>query len=119
MVQQIPISTNSTLLQDRQTRLAQSQFLRADGGPVTEPTFWHYDYAPTDLCRHTSRSAVFPMTELTHLTLTDVVSAMKQKRASAVEVMEATLARIDKLQPALNCFISIEPEDASGGSGQG
>ena len=52
------------------------------------------------------------MTELTHLTLTDVVSAMKQKRASAVEVMEATLARIDKLQPALNCFISIEPEDA-------
>ena len=52
------------------------------------------------------------MRELTHMSLIDVVAAMKEKQASAVEVMEATLARAEKLQPTLNFFITLEAEEA-------
>ena len=51
------------------------------------------------------------MTDVTHLSLTEVASAIRDKRVSSVEVTEACLARIERHQPALNCFISIEAGD--------
>ncbi len=50
--------------------------------------------------------------ELTHLSLTDVAEAIRTKQVSAVEVTAACLRRIERLQPKLNCFISIEAEAA-------
>ncbi len=52
------------------------------------------------------------MTDVTHLSLTDVASAIREGRVSSVEVTEACLARIERHQPALNCFISVEAGDA-------
>jgi aspartyl-tRNA(Asn)/glutamyl-tRNA(Gln) amidotransferase subunit A len=43
--------------------------------------------------------------------LTEVASAIRDKRTSSVEVTEACLARIETHQPALNCFITIEADD--------
>ena len=43
--------------------------------------------------------------------MTEVASAIREKRVSSVEVTEACLERIDKHQAALNCFISIEADD--------
>ncbi len=52
------------------------------------------------------------MSDLCSLTLVDVASAIKDKRVSAVEVMQATLARAERLQTTLNLFITLEAEDA-------
>ena len=49
---------------------------------------------------------------LARLSLVEVAAAIADGRASSVEVTEACLARIDRLQPVLNCFISLEPEAA-------
>ena len=50
--------------------------------------------------------------ELAGLTLTEAAEAIAAGRVSSVEMTEACLARIDRLQPVLNCFISIEAEAA-------
>ncbi len=52
------------------------------------------------------------MTELTHLSLTDIAEAISEKTVSSREVTEACLARIDEKQPALNAFISLEADEA-------
>ena len=50
--------------------------------------------------------------DLTHLTLCDVADAIRSRKHSAVEVMEATLARIDRLQPVVNAFIGLDGDAA-------
>jgi aspartyl-tRNA(Asn)/glutamyl-tRNA(Gln) amidotransferase subunit A len=50
--------------------------------------------------------------ELVQLTLTEVADAIRTKAVSSVEVTRACLARVDEVQPALNCFIAIEGEEA-------
>jgi len=46
------------------------------------------------------------------LSLVEVADAIAARRLSAVEVMTATVARAERLQPVLNCFISLEAEAA-------
>ncbi len=46
------------------------------------------------------------------MTLVEAADAIAQRRLSAVEVVEATVARAERLQPALNCFISLQAEEA-------
>ena len=46
------------------------------------------------------------------LSLTEVAEAIAARRLTAVEVMTATVARAEFLQPILNCFISLQAEAA-------
>lgn len=52
------------------------------------------------------------MTHPADLSLSETVEAVTSGALSAVEVAEATLARAEARQPALNCFIRIDPEGA-------
>ncbi len=52
------------------------------------------------------------MTHPADLSLTETVDAVTAGSLSAVEVAEATLARIEARQPVLNCFIRIDPDGA-------
>ncbi len=49
---------------------------------------------------------------LLNMNLTDVADAIRRKKVSAIEVTRACIARAEKVQPVLNCFIALEPEDA-------
>ena len=49
--------------------------------------------------------------ELARMTLTAVADAIRRRKVSSLEVTQSLLARIDRLQPQLNCFISIERDD--------
>ncbi|OZA00458.1 MAG: glutaminyl-tRNA synthase (glutamine-hydrolyzing) subunit A [Rhizobiales bacterium 17-65-6] len=51
-------------------------------------------------------------TDPTLLSLTDIAAAIADRQVSSREVTQACLARIEKDQPRLNAFISIEPETA-------
>ena len=44
--------------------------------------------------------------------LVEVAAAIASKDVSCLEVTDACLARAEVLQPILNCFISLEPEEA-------
>ena len=46
------------------------------------------------------------------MSLAALADALAARELSAVEVMEATVARAERLQPVLNCFISLEAERA-------
>ncbi|HVO88542.1 MAG TPA: amidase [Casimicrobiaceae bacterium] len=46
------------------------------------------------------------------MTLVEVAAAIRQRKLSSVEATRACLARIERRQKVLNCFISIEPDDA-------
>ena len=46
------------------------------------------------------------------LSLVELADAVAARRLSAVEVMTATVARAERLQPELNCFISLQAEAA-------
>ena len=50
--------------------------------------------------------------ELAYVPAFNLARRIAARDLSAVEVMRATLARIEKLQPALNCFITVCAEDA-------
>ena len=52
------------------------------------------------------------MTELTSMTLAEASAALGAKSVSSVELVRACLARAEQIQPQINCFISIEAEDA-------
>jgi aspartyl-tRNA(Asn)/glutamyl-tRNA(Gln) amidotransferase subunit A len=47
-----------------------------------------------------------------YATATEITHAIRAKQISAVEVARATLARIDAVQPILNCFITVCRDDA-------
>jgi len=46
--------------------------------------------------------------ELLELSLTEAAAAIRRKRVSSVELTKAALHWIERVQPQLNCFISIE-----------
>lgn len=52
------------------------------------------------------------MTDLTRLPASDLSDLIATKKVSPVELTEAVLARAEKLQPVLNCFITLVPEQA-------
>jgi aspartyl-tRNA(Asn)/glutamyl-tRNA(Gln) amidotransferase subunit A len=49
--------------------------------------------------------------ELSAMSMTEVADAIRKGKVSSLEVTENCLARIDHVQPQLNCFISIEREE--------
>jgi len=49
--------------------------------------------------------------DIARMTLTAVADAIRRRKLSSLEVTQSALARIDRLQPQLNCFISVERED--------
>ncbi len=52
------------------------------------------------------------MTELTFLSATSMAGQIRQKKISPVELLEAHLARIEKLNPRLNAFVQIDADNA-------
>lgn len=50
--------------------------------------------------------------ELLNLSLTEVAQAIRRRKISSLEVTRACLERAQAVQPAVNCFIAIEAEDA-------
>jgi len=50
--------------------------------------------------------------DLTRLPAFDLREKIARKEVSPVELMEAVLARAERLQPVLNCFITLIPEQA-------
>ncbi len=52
------------------------------------------------------------MTELWRLPASALREKIEAKDVSPVELMKAVLARAEKLQPVLNCFITLVPEMA-------
>src|SRR5450631_3383143 len=53
-----------------------------------------------------------PPTELTRLTLVEAMAMMRRKAVSPVELAQAFIARIERLNPALNAFITVTAEQA-------
>jgi aspartyl-tRNA(Asn)/glutamyl-tRNA(Gln) amidotransferase subunit A len=52
------------------------------------------------------------VTDLTRLPASDLRTRIAAKEISPVELTDAILARAEKLQPVLNCFITLAPEQA-------
>lgn len=52
------------------------------------------------------------MTDLTSLPASDLREQIAAKKISPVELTDAVLARAERLQPVLNCFITLVPEQA-------
>jgi aspartyl-tRNA(Asn)/glutamyl-tRNA(Gln) amidotransferase subunit A len=52
------------------------------------------------------------MTDLTRLPASDLRGKIAAKEISPVELTEAVLARAEKLQPVLNCFVTLVPDQA-------
>ncbi len=52
------------------------------------------------------------MTDLTRLPASELRAQIAARKVSPVELVDAVLARADKLQPVLNCFITLVPEQA-------
>lgn len=52
------------------------------------------------------------MTDLTTLSASELREQISAKKVSPVELTDAVLARAEKLQPVLNCFITLVPEQA-------
>ena len=55
-------------------------------------------------------------TELRFLSAVAAAALIKRKKLSPVEYMDAVLAALDRLQPKLNCFITVTSEDARRGA---
>lgn len=47
-----------------------------------------------------------------HLPATELAAAIRDKRLSPVELMADVLAGVEALQPVLNCFVTLAPEQA-------
>ncbi|MGQ3297914.1 amidase [Reyranella sp.] len=52
------------------------------------------------------------MTDLTRLPASDLREHIAAKQISPVELTDAVLARAEKLQPVLNCFVTLIPDQA-------
>ncbi|MCW5605487.1 MAG: amidase [Burkholderiales bacterium] len=50
--------------------------------------------------------------DIVNLSLTEVAAAIRRGKLSSVEATRACLARAERVQPKLNCFISLEAEAA-------
>ena len=52
------------------------------------------------------------MTDLAFLSAAELAAMIRNRQISPVEVMSATLARIDERQPVLNAFITVAADPA-------
>jgi aspartyl-tRNA(Asn)/glutamyl-tRNA(Gln) amidotransferase subunit A len=52
------------------------------------------------------------MDDLLRRPLTETCALLRERRVSPVELMEATLARIETLNPVLNAFVALRPPEA-------
>ena len=52
------------------------------------------------------------MTDLTRLSASELRTRVASREISPVELTDAVLARAEKLQPVLNCFVTLVPEQA-------
>jgi aspartyl-tRNA(Asn)/glutamyl-tRNA(Gln) amidotransferase subunit A len=52
------------------------------------------------------------MDDLVWMSATEMAGAIRRRKLSPVEVMKAVLARIDRLNPKLNAFVTLTPEQA-------
>jgi aspartyl-tRNA(Asn)/glutamyl-tRNA(Gln) amidotransferase subunit A len=50
--------------------------------------------------------------DILELSLSELAAAIRKKKISALEATEACLAQAERVQPAINCFISIEADSA-------
>lgn len=50
--------------------------------------------------------------DISKLTVTDILDGYKERKFSVSEIVEAYLARIEKLNPSLNAFITIDGDNA-------
>ncbi|MGD9764619.1 MAG: amidase [Candidatus Binatia bacterium] len=50
------------------------------------------------------------MTDLSYATALELKDAIATKKLSPVELVKASLARLDELEPKLNCFVTVTPE---------
>ncbi len=53
-----------------------------------------------------------PTEELCFLSAEQLAGLIRERRLSPVELMEATLARIEAVNPAINAFVQVDPERA-------
>jgi aspartyl-tRNA(Asn)/glutamyl-tRNA(Gln) amidotransferase subunit A len=53
-----------------------------------------------------------PHQELGGCSALELASLIRQRKVSPVEVMQATLARIERLNPALNAYLTVQTEEA-------
>ena len=47
---------------------------------------------------------------LTRLTASELAAKVRSKEVSTLQVAEEYLARVEKLDPALGCFLTVDPE---------
>ncbi len=52
--------------------------------------------------------------ELTKLSAVEMASFVRERKISPVELVEAHLAQVDRLNPTLNAFVHLCAEDALG-----
>src|SRR5690242_12071064 len=52
------------------------------------------------------------MTDLAYMSAADMAGRIRRRDVSPVEVMDATLARIDERNPSLNALIFLDPDNA-------
>jgi aspartyl-tRNA(Asn)/glutamyl-tRNA(Gln) amidotransferase subunit A len=64
-------------------------------------------FAPRALAQHTAEPQ-----DLTALTLSGAAELLRSKKASPVELTQACLKRIERLNPAVNAYITVTPEQA-------
>src|SRR5579872_6824944 len=57
-------------------------------------------------------SAFSRMSELTFLSAVSMAEQIRRKKLSPIELVEAHLARIEKLNPKLNAFVQVDAESA-------
>jgi len=50
--------------------------------------------------------------DVLELSLTEIAAAIRRRKLSSVEVTQACITRAQQVQPKINCFISLEPEEA-------
>lgn len=58
------------------------------------------------------------MTELHHQTLAELSSGLRARRFSSVELVQHFLTRIERLNPALNAFVTVTAEQALSAAGK-
>jgi Asp-tRNA(Asn)/Glu-tRNA(Gln) amidotransferase A subunit family amidase len=50
------------------------------------------------------------MTDLTFLSATEMAASIREKKVSPVELVDAHLAKIERLNPKLNAFVHVDPD---------
>jgi amidase len=66
----------------------------------------------TDMSESASSAAPMPADEITALSAVELAARIRKKELSASEVLEAHLARIERVNPRVNAIVTLVPEKA-------